>query len=161
MIDMPVCELCGREVRGALRTVRVEQAVMRVCHHCARYGVEVPRVRVQQNKPYKPVIPSGVTVKTQALGEEVEVVNDYALRIKKAREEYGLTQELLARRINEKLSVIKRIEAGKLMPPLEVARRLEKALKITLIKPVEKAAEKVWNFKKPELTFGDIVEVKN
>lgn len=161
VIVMSTCELCGREVRGALRTVRVEQTVMRVCHHCARYGVEAPQVRVRQSQPCKPVIPLGVTVKNQALSEEVEVVDDYALRVKKAREEYGLTQELLARRINEKPSVIKRIEAGKFTPPLEVARKLEKALKVTLIRPIENMTEKTWNLKKPELTFGDVVEVKN
>ncbi|MEM2771278.1 MAG: multiprotein bridging factor aMBF1 [Candidatus Nezhaarchaeales archaeon] len=161
MMVMSTCELCGREVRGALRTVRVEQTAMRVCHHCARYGVKVPQIRVGQKRSCKPIMPLGVAVKNQALGGKVEVVDDYALRIKKAREEYGLTQELLARRINEKLSVIKRIEAGKLTPPLEVARKLEKALKVTLIKPVEDGTEKAWGFRKLELTFGDIVEVKN
>lgn len=155
---MPTCELCGREVKGNLKTVKIEQAIMRVCHYCARYGVEVPKVEAKRIRSYKP--PS-ISTKEQVLTGNVEIVDDYALRIKKAREEYGLTQELLARRINEKLSVIKRIEAGRLTPPLELARKLERVLKIYLIRPVEAKVESAWSFRKPELTFGDVAELKN
>jgi len=92
---------------------------------------------------------------------QLEVVPDYDVKVKKAREEQGLTQEVLAKLVGEKLSVIKRIEMGKLKPSLDLARKLEKALKVRLVeepktaKPIQQPRPRL------ELTLGDVAVIKD
>ena len=61
-----------------------------------------------------------------------EVVTDYDDRIRTARESEGLTQEELANQLNEKASLIRKLERGDVLPSDKVQRKLEKALDITL-----------------------------
>jgi len=104
---------------------------------------------------------------TQAdrLAERYEVVPDYAERVRRARERLGMSQEELAIRVKEKVNVIKRIEAGTLVPPVDLARRLEKVLGIKLLEPVveeEPVAGGGGRRRRDEfeLTLGDIVEIR-
>jgi transcriptional regulator, XRE family len=45
----------------------------------------------------------------------------------------GLSQDILASYLGEKVSVIKKIEAGKLKPTLDLAKKIEKLLKVNII----------------------------
>ncbi|MEM3653947.1 MAG: multiprotein-bridging factor 1 family protein, partial [Candidatus Bathyarchaeia archaeon] len=108
-------------------------------------------------KPQKPL------TKAQSLPKDIlefEIVEDCARKIKNAREKAKIKQEELAKRINEKLSVIQKIEAGKMVPDLRLARILEHFLKIKLIVPKSEPVVPT-NSKIPELTFGDIVKIKS
>jgi putative transcription factor len=67
--------------------------------------------------------------------EELELKEDYHKVIKQAREKLGLSQEALGRKINEKPSVIKLLESGKLKPDNMLARKLEHFLKVQLLVP--------------------------
>jgi uncharacterized protein (TIGR00270 family) len=69
----------------------------------------------------------------------------------------NLTQEQLAKKLNEKSSVIKRIEEG-WEPPPTLIRKIEKFFNIKLTEEIE---EKPLNKKteKKKLTIGDVVEV--
>ncbi|AEM38888.1 transcriptional regulator, XRE family [Pyrolobus fumarii 1A] len=100
------------------------------------------------------------------LAERYEVVPDFAERVRRARERLGLSQEELAVRVKERVNVIKRIEAGTLVPTVDLARRLEKVLGIKLLEPVVEedvelgvsgSRRKRSEF---ELTLGDIVEIR-
>jgi putative transcription factor len=61
-----------------------------------------------------------------------EVVQNYDDRIRNARETEGLTQEELANQLNEKSSLIRKLERGDVLPSDTVQRKLEKALGVTL-----------------------------
>ena len=39
------CEMCGEEIRGAPKLVRVEGAELQVCMKCGKFGTEVQQVR--------------------------------------------------------------------------------------------------------------------
>ncbi len=67
------------------------------------------------------------------LAEEYEYVEDFGEQVRRAREKMGLSQEELAALVKEKATVIRKIEQGVFHPPIELARRLEKALKITIV----------------------------
>jgi len=71
------------------------------------------------------------------LGEDLELVDDFGEVVRKARMGLGLTQEELAKQIGEKLTVIKKIEAGEFKPSISLARKLEKILRIRLLIPAE------------------------
>ncbi len=65
------------------------------------------------------------------------IVDDYAARIRAAREHLNLTQEAFAKKLSEKVSIIQKIEAGNFKPSIKTARKLEKTLKISLVDQVE------------------------
>jgi len=90
---------------------------------------------------------------------EYEVVEDYGSIIKRARESRGLTQEDLARLVGVKLSYIRKVEQGKIVPELPVLKKLEKILSVRLVEEVEKYEDKVLYSSGDEdsITLGDLL----
>lgn len=77
--------------------------------------------------------------------------------IRKSRERSGLKQNELAKKLNEKLSVIKRTEEG-WEPSPSLISKLEKFFNIKLTENLEEnGLEK--KAKKEKLTIGDVVEI--
>lgn len=128
------CEICGKEIEGEPLKVRVEGAIMYTCRNCARFGVRVGPLHETVQRMRK----SGYKQRSW-LGkeEEKEIIEDYYKVIKIARERLGLTQAQLGRAINEKTSVITRLESRGLVPDNALAKKLERALKIRLFQVVE------------------------
>jgi putative transcription factor len=91
--------------------------------------------------------------------EELEVADDYSQLVLRHRMKAGLSQEELAKRVKEKLSVIQKIETGKMAPDTRLCRELEHELRIKLLVPrTETATPKM---KRPaEVTLGDIIRIK-
>jgi len=65
--------------------------------------------------------------------ERLDYVEGFGEIIRLARERMGLTQEELASLVHEKVSIIKKIESGAFRPPLELARSLERVLKVKIL----------------------------
>ncbi len=177
--DIVYCELCGTPIRrrDAVRIV-LEGAVLLVCPRCAS------RVRSRKaSSQSNPRIPStGVkhsmtrqTPRTvsrtstsrrrisRRIIESLEVVPDYASRVRSARQRLGWTTRILAEKVGEPESVIKRIEDGRLMPTIDMAMRLEKVLKIKLLQPVVEDEEEISKYTgrvDTELTLGDIANIR-
>ncbi len=86
---------------------------------------------------------SGKRGSTRLPVEDVEYVEDFGRIIREAREKMGLTQEDLAQQLNEKSTIIRKIEAGEFNPPIELMRKIEKLLKVKLIVPVEEELKDV------------------
>ncbi len=158
-----VCGICGET--EASRRILVEGTVLNVCVTCAKFGEEVRTPQEAQRK--------------QASGEEEaedvehEIVPDCGHLVRIARERMELTQPALGKLVNEKESVILRVEGGKMVPDLKTARKLERALKIRLVlEPAEvKSATSAESRKvaadasgkkgkNADLTLGDVVKVK-
>ena len=75
----------------------------------------------------------------------------------------GLTRELLATMVGEKVSTIRRIETGTLEPTVTLAKKLEKILKIKLVEVYEEeeiSSRKSYS-EEFEPTLGDLVEFKD
>lgn len=69
--------------------------------------------------------------------ERIDFVEGFGEIIRSARERLGLTQEELASLVHEKVSVIKKLEAGSFRPPIELARNIEKVLKIRIVRELK------------------------
>ena len=125
---------------------------MRTCGTCSKFGVQI--ARREQKKQATSKYPHAREEKT------IECVENYGEAIRNARQKSGLTQEELGKLINEKMSVIARLETKKMVPTVELARKLEKALDIQLLEELEE--EKITGIRAPagELTLGDVIKIR-
>jgi putative transcription factor len=91
-----------------------------------------------------------------------EVAQDYDERIRQARETQGLSQEELAKQLNEKASLIRKLEHGDVLPSDGVQRKLERALDIDITESGGEA-ETEWEggSSSESYTLGDVVERKD
>jgi len=143
------CELCGKVIKGKAYVVKIDSAEVIACEECAA-GKEIIRVIGGESKETK--------VKAKKVEEKEEIAFDYGERIRKAREELKIPLKVLAERINEKESYLKRVEDQEVLPSEEVARKLEKELGIKLFEKVE---EKSIQAQKPKnLSLEDIATKK-
>jgi len=162
------CEVCGRKIRGKPCRVIIEGAKLTVCSACAKHGTaywkepkrktttlkpttRLPPLKIESKKP--PKIPVGTTL---------ELVENFDVKIRQAREKLGLSHEELGKKINEKVSVLKKIETGKMTPDNKLAGKLEHALRVKLLVPTSE--EKILQTKIPEpasrkLTLGDLIQL--
>lgn len=149
-----ICELCGKPIVGKPVRTWIEGAELTVCHRCSRYGSIIKPV-IERAVSHQP--PKHREVK---LGSEEKVlVSNYSILIRQARESMGLTQADLARLIGEKESIVRRLEGGRMTPTLELAKKIERVLKIKLYEEIRQEQEvpKPQSF---ELTLGDVAVIK-
>jgi putative transcription factor len=138
-----LCEMCGQEVEGIQR-VNVEGSVLRLCTQCARFGTLLdppPAAPAGTPAPRRSVVAATrPTLVRRRLEErdlyqdigELELSEDWGKRIRTAREARGWTPEELGKHLNEKKSIVLKLEAGSFHPPDELVRRIEHLLKVRL-----------------------------
>ena len=164
------CEVCGRKIYGKSYRVMIEGAKLTVCGKCAKHGKSVwEEAKPKMPMPRTKAPMRRLTLKTkskkpsQAVVEStLELIENFDVKIRQAREKLALSHEDLGRKISEKVSVLKKIETGKMTPDNKLATRLEHMLKIKLLVPVSE--EKVPKAKIPkpvsrELTLGDLIQL--
>ncbi len=66
------------------------------------------------------------------------MVEGYGRTVRTAREERGLTLEDLANDLNEKVSILKKVETEKIIPPPALISKLEHELRVELIEEIKK-----------------------
>jgi putative transcription factor len=113
------CEVCGCPIVGKPRLALIEGVAMNVCSGCATLGKIIEPARHE---------PPSLDEETAKL----EIVEDYPVLIRRARERMGLKQEELAKRLAERASVVQRLESGRLRPDERLLDKLERALGIKL-----------------------------
>ena len=157
------CEVCGHRIHDEPITAVIEGAKLTVCVECSKHGkivYEEPATPKQTvKKPQAPI--SMVQKRPMVANVQItqEVTEDYANTIRAAREKLGLTHEELGKRINEKASVLRNLEAGKMAPNNQLASKLEHMLKIKLLVPIsEEKATPLPHSTSKELTLGDLIE---
>ena len=161
------CEVCGRKIHtDPVRTI-IEGAKLTVCVECSKHGKVIlreeinPALKMGINRSTKPI--SMVQRKRSVVAKvdiTQELIEDYSNKIRVAREKLLLSHEDLGKKINEKASVLRHIEVGKMAPNNQLAAKLEHILRIKLLVPisVEKDTETL-RVVNEELTLGDLVEM--
>jgi putative transcription factor len=137
-----ICEMCGNEVESVTR-VRVEGSVLLLCDSCQRFGkpldpVAAPTVEIS-SAPVRGAAGRTVT-RVRSTQErdlfaelpEMELADDWPKRIRQAREKLLWTPEEFGKRLNEKRSIVLKIESGNFRPPDTMIRKIESMLKIRL-----------------------------
>lgn len=152
------CEICGKYIDKGKR-VRVEGSTIITCEECSRYGEVVGVASSYEVKKPAPIV--GDRKEASFEVKEDELIDDYSEIIRKTRECRGMTQEELAKSVNEPASLVHRIETGRIEPSLQIARKLEKKLGIRLFQESGALDINPVKTKIPdELTLGDLVVIK-
>jgi len=161
------CEVCGRRIIGPPFRAVIEGAKMLVCNNCAKLGSITweaktePRLKKVTKRLPAPMLPPRRQPPISA-AEEIELVDNFGARVRHAREKMGLTHEKLGQKISEKVSVLRKIESGKMTPDNLLAEKLQHALHIKILVPVteSKVPSQVLASRPTSPTLGDIAQVK-
>jgi len=175
---MVQCEMCGKEVASPNR-VKIEGAELDVCDECTDFGTEVTTEDSTTTSTKYSTSSGGSSSSSSSssstssggsgggrrrdmFDEMDEVAQDFDDRIRNARESAGLSQEELAKQLNEKASLIRKLEQGQSLPSDDMQRKLERALDIDLTAGGG-ADETEWSGGQSDgsYTLGDMVERKD
>jgi len=160
-----ICELCGADV-PRLKSVAIETTVLSVCGDCARFGEEMASAPLRpSNMP--PVIAQRLEARQRRLtpkdvytqSGELELIEDFPQLIRQARESRGWKQADLGAKINERASVIAKLESGAITPGDDLVRKLERQLGIKLKERVQPIAVKR-QVAGAGITLGDLLKGK-
>ncbi len=149
------CEVCGSEIRGQPRLVFIERTEMKVCNRCRKFAEQSRGVKGLKPLPKRPSKPKPKVVSKK----EYELIENYGTIIKKAREKRDWTQEDLSKRVNEKSSVIARIETEKMTPNEDLLKKIERLLEINIKQEIGGDPLSTTPSTK-SLTLGDIAKIK-
>ena len=159
-----ICEMCGKDV-PYLRKVLIEGAVLNVCKDCAKAGKPLSEKDAMKYDT-KSTVQERLEVREKRMRErdvleEEEVLDpDFADKVRSARMKLGMSQDDLARKINEKHSVVAKIEHGDLVPDENVRKKLEKALGIKLMVKMERMHVQKKSGERRGLTLGDLIRME-
>ena len=156
------CDICGKEIVGPAFKVKVEGAKMLVCRSCQRLGKPYQEDPVLQQPRPGIIRLTRTPIRTTELPKEIQeldVAENFAGIIRKRRMKLGMSQEDLAKRVKEKLSVIQKIETGKIAPDTQLCRELQHELKIKLLVPRKETPPPKMTAL-GEVTLGDIIKIK-
>ena len=164
------CEICGKPIEGRPIRTKIDGSVLEVCKECSKFGrvqkdTPLERKFVSRNKKGKVQNkrPQARQNVQRRMREEPmdELVEDYNTVIRKARESKGWTREELGAKMYEKVSVINRIESGKMEPDIKLAKKFEKTLNITLIEKYDDMdLESFKSAASGPNTLGSVVKIK-
>ncbi len=155
------CEMCGARIAGRPYKAIVDGVEMVLCASCylklTKSGRAVPvkeRSRIRRTRVEKSLKPRRYSI------ELYDIVEDYAERIQRAREEKGWTLQVLAQKLRISESMLRKIENGKMKPSIDLAKRIEKILKIKILEPTELVDEDIEAPPPGTLTLGDVVVIR-
>ncbi len=153
---MPLCEMCGSNTNRLYKT-SLEGTDLNVCKTCSSYGKvkEIIHTKIKERKSTKQdrIIEEPKTEIIQL------ITNNYSQLIKNAREKKKLKQKEVARLLNEKESVIHKIESGSFRPSIKLAEKFERFFRINLIEEHEEIhTQKKDTTTSEGFTLGDMMK---
>lgn len=168
--------MCGADTSSP-KTVKVEGAELQLCDSCSQFGTEVKTEQTSSTSTkYSTSSSSGSTGSSGGSGSSTsrtrrrsdmfdemdEIAQDYDERIRAARENAGLSQEDLAKELNEKASLIRKLERGDMLPSDGVQSKLERKLDISLTEG-RSTEDSEWDSGNASegYTLGDVVKRKD
>ena len=144
--------MCGKEDR--LFKTNVEGSILNLCKGCSKFGKVISVVREEVKSVKKKL-----ELKKERVEEYIlAIVSDYGSRIRKKREELGLTHDDFAKQIKEKASLIHKLEVNHFEPPMSLAKKIEKFLHIKLIEQQELKPSSLDKVKSKHFTIADFIK---
>jgi putative transcription factor len=162
------CPICGSIIWGKGQRVLLEGAKITVCHNCAQHGVKIRKPQsnsqVRKHTPYQRKKPQKQQMLKRDFTSNLELISDFASKIKNKRNSLGLNQDQFAQKLNEKPSLLRRIESGKVEPTIKLAKKIEEVYSLKLLKKTDEIEASVQNTKYMKKStgksLGDIAFIK-
>src|SRR5205807_9571018 len=159
------CSLSGAYA-PRMTSVTIETTILSVCGECARFGDEVSGP-ILRPSTMPPVIAQRLEARQRRMtpkdvytqSGELELVDDFPQKIRNARESRGWKQADLGAKINERVSVIAKLESGTMTPGDDLVRKLERELGIKLKERVAPVSLKKAT-PGSGLTLGDLLKAR-
>ena len=156
------CEVCGHSIFGDPFRAVIEGANMTVCSKCSKLGSGYwepkPNQREKKGINRRPIQYFTMRKTVSTMPETLELIENVGRIVRKARENMGYSHDDLGRIIRERVSVLRKIESGKLVPDLGLAEKLEHVLKIKLrVPPSEPKTQLTSTSKAYGKTLGDLI----
>lgn len=154
------CDMCGKE---AAAIVEIEGARMTVCGSCSKHG---KLVRQLPQAPVKRRSSSIAVARPEPIREQSEISEqvrkDLPELLRKERSKRKMTHDEFAAVLQVRASTYHHFESGVILPDIELARRMEHALKLPIVQTVKtiKGAWKNDEEKKRGLSLGDFIKKK-
>ncbi|MCJ7429231.1 MAG: multiprotein bridging factor aMBF1 [Candidatus Nanohaloarchaeota archaeon QJJ-5] len=153
------CEMCGAE--GDLKRTKVEGATLKLCEDCQAAG-EVLETEDSSSSGRSSRSRSRSRNRSKPRQQQKRLVQGYSEKVKEAREDEDLSMGELADNLNEKRSVVQRIESGDLKPDERLAQKIKNQLEIDLYTSVSSEAYQgqADDPSDDKATIGDVADVK-
>lgn len=158
------CEMCGAPIAGRPYHAIVDGVEMVLCAGCylklSKSGRAklVSQLRAEGKPPEERRGGRAAGAGAKRI-DEYELVEDYAERVRSAREARGWTTAALAQRLRISEALLRKIEQGKVKPSVDLARRIESVLRVRLLERAEYEEEEA-EPAEYHPTLGDIVVVR-
>ncbi len=154
-----LCDLCGKQ--GELFRAKVEGSELTVCKNCSKYGKVLGYAASLAQKGSQATKPTNQAAQKPALKEPEEfILANYSELIRRKREQLKLNQEDFAKLLNEKLSILHKIETNSFEMSIEQARKFEKILHLKLVEIFKEPDMKIHEQKKQGFTLGDFIKIR-
>lgn len=167
-----LCEMCGKQSEFT-KTISVEGTTLKVCKECSRFG-ESSEGKSGGSKKGTAAAPSRTVVaerlqarerrmKTRSIysdEETTDLIPEYSQVIREARMARDWKQEDLAAKLNERASVIAKLENGSMRPNDALLKKLEHELGIKLTEKVSVVKSEGGRSQGKVLTLGDMIKKK-
>ena len=149
------CQLCGEETDSTVKA-KIEGAVMKVCDSCSEMGEKIQKKTKKNSKKSKKK-----KRKRTSKDEEKVLTNNYGEKIRNERENREMTMEELADQMNEKTSVIQKIEQEELKPDKKLAGKISKKLGLKMyVNPEVTSYDDTSDGDNRKATLGDVANIK-
>ncbi|MEE9323921.1 MAG: helix-turn-helix domain-containing protein [Candidatus Aenigmarchaeota archaeon] len=117
---MAECEVCGRPVSD-IKRAEIDGVILEVCDNCVKLGKEM-------SEPRKVILRKRMV---ETLEEGGELADDFAEKVRKARNSRNLKQDEVAEKIGLSPSLLRRVENG-FRPDEKTAMKIQRFYKINL-----------------------------
>ena len=160
------CEVCGKEILGPPQRRVIEGAKLTVCSRCAPFGSSEwstarPAPARTPNRGHAiPQAASRPRIRNDVESvESLELVDDYGAQIRKARQKLGLSEKDLAKKMQEKESVIKNLEKMDLTPDYKMITKIRKYLSLDIVEHTDASKSQILAKPTGAKTIGDMLRM--
>lgn len=166
------CEMCGKD--ASLKRTKVEGAELKLCDECQAAGEVVEtgsggssssgssRSSSSRSSGSSGSSSSSSSKRRKPRDQQESLKPDFDSLVRSARSGRDYTKQELADEINEKTSVISRIESGSLKPDQRLAKKLKKALGVELYGGSEDVSHQTRSSDDDSsgATIGDVADIE-
>ncbi len=167
---MPECDICGST--GEVRKMIIEGATVSACRRCQAFGKDIPSKKSNLTRK----TPSSVKqapfpakrsenyrrMPSRSRKPEKMLIDNFGEAITQARSKKGLSRRELGMQINERESLLVRIEHERLTPSDSVIDKIERALDINLYTEAveDSSGLEYQDLKTDKTTLGLVAKIK-